>query len=129
MTRVDLKGIAKVHAKGRDYWYAWRGGPRLRGEPGSPEFHASYNEPIENRRTPDISRFRSVVVQYKASKEYANLAASTKRQWAPWLDRIADYFGDLRIPQFDRPQKIRPVIVRWRNQWADTPRTADFGVQ
>jgi hypothetical protein len=40
MVKVDLKGIAKVRAKGRTYYYAWRGGPRLYGEPGSPEFMA-----------------------------------------------------------------------------------------
>jgi integrase len=45
------------------------------------------------------------------------------------LDRISDYFGDLRIAQFDRPEKIRPVIRRWRNQWADKPRTADYAMQ
>jgi hypothetical protein len=42
MVRVDIKGLFKITAKGRVYWYAWRGGPRLSGEPGSPEFHASY---------------------------------------------------------------------------------------
>jgi antitoxin HigA-1 len=42
-----------------------------------------------------------------------------------WLDQIGDYFGELRVAQFDRPEKIRPVIRRWRNQWADKPRTAD----
>jgi integrase len=45
------------------------------------------------------------------------------------LDRIADYFGELRIAQFDRPEKIRPIIRRWRNQWSDRPRTADYGMQ
>ena len=50
MVKVELKGVAKVTAKGRAYWYAWRGGPRLSGEPGSPEFIASYNEAIEQRR-------------------------------------------------------------------------------
>lgn len=45
------------------------------------------------------------------------------------IDRIADYFGDLRIAQFDRPEKIRPVIRRWRNQWVETPRTADYALQ
>ena len=50
MVKVDLKGIKRVSAKGRIYWYAWRGGPRLRGKPGSPEFLASYNEATENRR-------------------------------------------------------------------------------
>jgi integrase len=129
MVKVEVKGIAKVTAKGRAYYYAWRGGPRLRGEPGSPEFMVSYHEAHENRRTPDTGRFRSLVTLYKASKDYENLAQSTKRNWAPWLDRIADHFGDLRVAQFDRPERIRPVIRRWRNQWVDTPRTADYGMQ
>ncbi|UVO29916.1 tyrosine-type recombinase/integrase [Bradyrhizobium arachidis] len=129
MVKVDLKGIAKVKAKGHTYYYAWRGGPRLRGEPGTPEFMASYNEAIEQHRAPDKSRFRFIVADYKASKDYKKLAQSTRDQWGKWLDRIADYFGDLRIAQFDRPEKIRPVIRRWRNQWADTPRTADYALQ
>lgn len=129
MVKVDLKGVAKVTAKGRTYYYAWRGGPRLRGQPGSQEFMASYNEAVESRRTPDTGRFKSLIVLYKASAEYAKLADSTKRNWSPWLDRISDYFGNLRIAQFDRPEKIRKVIRRWRNQWADSPRTADYGMQ
>jgi integrase len=129
MVNIELKGIAKVTAKGRTYWYAWRGGPRLRGEPGSPEFMASYNDAIAERRTPDKSRFRAVVTLYKASAEYAKLADTTKRHWSPWLDRIADYFGELRIAQFDRPDKIRPLIRSWRNQWVNKPRTADFGME
>jgi integrase len=127
--KVELRGVAKVKAKGRIYYYAWRGGPRLRGEPGSPDFHASYNEAIEIRRTPDKNRFRFVVADYKASAEYKKLAESTRTQWGKWLDRIAEYFGDLSIAQFDRPEKIRPVIRRWRSQWAETPRTADYALQ
>ena len=126
--RVDLKGIAKVTAKGHVYYYAWRGGPPLKGEPGTPEFIASYNEAVENRRTPDAGRFRGVVAAYKA-KEYPKLAPSTQKNWGPWLDRVADYFGGLSIRQFDRPEKIRPVIRRWRAQWEDKPRTADYALQ
>jgi integrase len=129
MVRVDLKGVAKVTAKGRTYYYAWRGGPRLLGEPGSPEFITSFNEAYESRRTPDSARFRSLITLYKASNDYKNLEDSTKRNWARWLDRIGEYFGYLSIAQFDRPQKIRPVIVRWRNQCADKPRSADYGMQ
>jgi integrase len=130
MVKVDLKGVAKVTAKGRIYYYAWRGGPRLRGEPGTPEFMASYNEAVESRRMPDSGRFKSLVVLYRASPDYSKkLAESTRKNWSPWLDRIADYFGELRIAQFDRPEKIRPIIRRWRNQWADKPRTADYGMQ
>ena len=105
MVRVELKGIAKVKAKGHTYWYAWRGGPRLHGLPGSPEFIASYNEAIEKRRTPDKGRFRFVVTDYKASADYKKLAQSTRDQWGKWLDQIAEYFGELRILQFDDQRK------------------------
>jgi hypothetical protein len=107
--KVTLRGLNWTKVKGRTYHYAWRGGPRLRGEPGTSEFIASYNEAIESRRTPDTGRFKALVVLYKASNDYKKLADSTRANWAPWLDRIADYFGDLRIKQFDRPEKIRPV--------------------
>jgi len=128
MPRVELKGIAKVTSKGRDYWYAWRGGPRLRGEPGTPEFMASYNEAIESLKATNTDKFHSVVVQYRADA-FKGLAASTRSKWAPWVDRIDEYFGNLRTVQFDRAEKIRPVIIRFRNQWSDKPRTADYGIQ
>jgi integrase len=129
VVRVDLRGIAKVTAKGHVYYYAWRGGPRLRGLPGSLEFMQSYQEAIEDRRATNTDRFRSIITLYKASADYDGLAPSTKVNWSTWLDRIREFFGELRIAQFDRPEKIRPVIRRWRNQWADTPRTADYGMQ
>jgi integrase len=129
VVNIKLKGIAKIKAKGRIYYYAWRGGPRLRGEPGSPEFIASYNEAVESRRAPDTGRFRSIVFLYKRSNDYKNLADSTKANWSACLDRVESHFGELRIAQFDRPEKIRPVIRRWRNRWADTPRTADYHMQ
>ena len=129
MTTIRLKGIASAKAKGKTYYYAWRGGPRLRGTPGSPEFVASYNEAVSEHRAPDTSRFRSLVTLYRASGEYKNLANSTKEKWSPWLDRIAEHFGDLRIAQFDRPEKIRPIIRQWRNRWVDKPRTADYALQ
>lgn len=129
MVKVDLKGIAKVNSKGRDYWYAWRGGPRLKGEPGTPEFIASFNEAVASLAETDDTRFHAVVIAYKASPDFKKLADSTKRNWLRCLDNIAAYFGPLRTAQFDRQDKIRPVIRRWRNQWAMKPRTADYHMQ
>jgi hypothetical protein len=131
VVKVTLKGVHKVTAKGRVYWYAWRGpplGPRLRGDPGSPEFIASYHEAHESLRTPETARFRSLVVLYRAGP-FRNLAPSTQKNWSPWLDRIAGHFGGLRVEQFNRPERIRPIIRQWRSQYAETPRTADFGMQ
>lgn len=129
MVRVEIKGLAKVRSKGRTYWYAWRGGPRLIGAPGTPEFMAAYNRALEEHRSPDQSRFRFIVADYKSSKAFKKLAPSTRAEWSKWLDRIGSHFGDLQIKQFDRTEKIRPIILKWRNRWADTPRTADYGMQ
>lgn len=129
MVEVELKHIHTVTAKGKTYHYAWRGGPRLRGEPGSIEFLKSYNEAIEQRRIPDASKFSAVITLYRASPDYLALAESTRRNWAPWLDRIADHFGGLPIAAFDRPDRIKPSIRRWRGEFASKPRTADYGMQ
>ena len=129
MAVIELKGLHVVKSKGHTYVYAWRGGPRVFGVPGTPEFMASYNEAVENHRLPDKKRFRSVVVRYKASSAYQKLAPSTQRNWGPWLDRISDHFGELHTRQFDRAEKIKPNIRRWRGKYAETPRTADYGMQ
>lgn len=42
MTTVELQGLCQVKAKGRVYWYAWRGGPRIVAPYGTPEFAAEY---------------------------------------------------------------------------------------
>lgn len=129
MATIELKGLHTVTSKGRTYHYAWRGGPRVHGEPGTPEFQLAYNEAVTNHRIPDKKRLRSVIVRYKASPAFQELAASTKKNWLPWLDRIDEYFGKLQTRQFDRPDRVRPLIRRWRGKYAATPRTADYGLQ
>jgi hypothetical protein len=91
--RVRLKGlhfVPKKLADGRvrEYAYAWRGGPRILGQPGSPEFLASYNEAISRRAAPQVGTMRSVLAAYEADVEaFGGLAERTK----------ADYNGKLRL--------------------------------
>ena len=52
--RIRLKGINRATKHLADgsvvvYWYAWRGGPRLIGEPGSAEFIDSYNKAVARK--------------------------------------------------------------------------------
>jgi integrase len=82
---------------------------------------------FRERHIPGHGKFRALVTLYKASADYQNLALSTRRQWGPWIDRIANYF-DLSITAFDNP-KIRPIIRTWRNGYSATPRAADMGMQ
>jgi hypothetical protein len=92
VVKVNLRGVAKARSKGRTYYYAWRGGPRLTGEPGSAEFVASYVEAHENLRKPEPGRFKALVVAYRTSSEFKNLVDSTRVEYARWLDRIVEYF-------------------------------------
>lgn len=129
MAMVELKGLHVVRSGGRVYVYAWRGGPRIEAALGTPAFMAAYNAAIDSRRLPDLVKMHGVIVRYRSSPEFQKLAPSTKRVWARWLDRIADQFGALSAAQFDRPDKIRPVIRKWRATFAHQPRTADYAIQ
>lgn len=129
MVTVELKGLHIVKAKGKTYYYAWRGGPRIKAEPGTPMFQKAYAEAVESARIPDETQFSALITLYKRSDDYTKLAASTKKNWSGWLDRIDKHFGRLKLKLFDRPEKIRPVIRQWRGSYAATPRAADYGMQ
>lgn len=128
MVSIEMKGVHRVRVKDRTYYYAWRGGPRLEGEPGTPEFLQSFHDAKAPQHSLDKRKLSTWIVLYKASGEFRELAERTKKEWLPWLDRIADQFGSLSIRQFDRPQ-IRLRIRAWRDKWRETPRTADFAKQ
>jgi integrase len=130
MAQREVKGLHRVIVKGCEYWYAGRerGAPRIRGEYGTADFWASYDEAIRDRHIPEPGKFRALVTLYKGSTDYEKLAAATKAHWGRWLDRIAEHFGALSIAAFDNP-KVRQIIRQWRNKYASTPRAADMGVQ
>ena len=55
--RVNCKGLNRVNQRLADgtsktFYYAWKSGPLLRGEYGSPEFIASYMEACAQKRAP-----------------------------------------------------------------------------
>lgn len=129
MAVIEIKGLHTVRVGGRTYIYAWRGGPRVKGAPGTPAFLQSYNEAVEAYRLPETGKISSIVRLYRASDDFTDLAETTRRNWVRWLDRIDAYFGSLSVAQFDRPQKIRPVIRKWRDRYSHQPRAADYGMQ
>jgi integrase len=135
MAMVDLAGVYRVKAKGRTYYYAWRGkgAPRLEGEPGSPEFIASLQAAQANRKGGDKAKLSGLCIMFRSSDAWNGrgprpISAKTKASWTTWLDRIQIHFGTLSIAQFDRAD-MRPRIIKWRDSYASTPRAADMGVQ
>jgi integrase len=128
--RVRLKGIYKVSARlatgeTKFYYYAWRNGPRLKGNPGSAEFIQSYTDAHNKRKTPPQGIFFTLISEFKSSGEYGKLAPATKRAYVAYLKMIENEFGDMPIEALSDPS-VRGEFMQWRDKLAGTPRAADY---
>lgn len=128
--RVRLKGLHwtnKRLADGRAvrYYYAWRGGPKLAGEPGSPEFVRQYNEAVNSRKRPAEGLMFTLISEFKASAEFQGRSPSTKRAYHYYFKLIEDEFGDMPIEAIAEVG-ARKEFKRWRDTFASTPRKADY---
>ena len=127
--RIVLKGIHKVRRRLSDdgvaeYHYAWRGGPRLTGKPGSPEYVRSYTDAYDAQRAVSTDTVAGLVASYRASAKYEGLRATTRADYERCLKRIVRDFGDLPTVAAEIP-KSRPIFRKWRDGMKAQPRTAD----
>lgn len=127
MVLVRLKGVHIVRAGKREYHYAWRGGPRLTGEPGSPEYVTAYNDAHAARKAPVTGTFKEVLTAYKASPKFKKLRPATTRDYERYLKLIDARFGSLPKVALDDP-RVRRHFLKWRDEMSDRPRAADMGI-
>jgi integrase len=129
--RVRLKGInskRKRLADGsfRTYYWAWKGGPPLRGEPGTPEFIASYNEAVARRVMPPRGTLLSVLQGYQASDDFLKLAARSRADYVGKIKVIEKTFGDFPLSALT-DKRTRGIFKAWRERLAITSRRqADY---
>jgi integrase len=120
--RMRLKGINSVRkrlADGRHvtYYYAWKGGPKLVGEPGTSEFIASYNEAAARKVVPPRGTLLSVLQGYQASEDFTGLAASTRRSYVALILRIEKEFSDFPLSALT-DRRTRGIFKDWRDRIA-----------
>jgi integrase len=130
--RIRLKGVNSVRKKLATgelvtYRYAWKGGPPLRGQPGTPEFIASYNDAVAQKVTPPRGTLLSVLQQYQSSEAVRGLADSTRRNYVALITRIEKHFGDFPLSALTDPRS-RGIFKAWRDQIAASAgrRQADY---
>ena len=129
--RIRLRGInwkRKRLADGnwKTYYWAWKGGPPLRGEPGTPEFVHSYNEAIATKAAPLQGKLLSVLQAYQASGEFNGLAARTRFDYVEKIKIIEAKFGDFPTSGLT-DRRTRGIFMAWRDQLATTSRRqADY---
>jgi integrase len=130
--RVRLRGINSKRKKLADgsfrtYYWAWKGGPPLQGEPGTPEFIASYNEAVTRKATPPSGALLALLFQFQDSAEFQfGISPRTRRDYIKQIKRIEKAFGDFPIKALDDP-RATSVFLEWRDQLAQTSlRQADY---
>jgi hypothetical protein len=130
--RVQLKGINSHTAKladgtTRTYWYAWKGGPRLQGEPGTPEFIASYNEAVAQKIKPASGRLFSLLQAYQASEDFRQLAPRTQDDYKRIIRKeIEPEFIDFPLSGLT-DRRTRGIFMEWRDKLAlKSRRQADY---
>ena len=130
--RIRLKGINSKRKRLADgsfktYYYAWKGGPSLRGEPGSPEFVASYNEAVAKKVAPPTGVLLALLFRFQESAEFQfGISPRTRRDYINQVKRIERAFGDFPIKALDDPRS-RSVFLEWRDKLAQTSlRQADY---
>jgi len=130
--RVRLKGInskRKTLADGsiRTYYWAWKGGPPLRGEPGTPEFIASYNEAVAQKVTSRTGLLLALLFRFQESAEFQfGISPRTRRDYIKQIKRIEKAFGDFPIKALDDP-RATSIFLEWRDRLAQTSlRQADY---
>jgi integrase len=129
--RVRLKGINSITKRLADgrmetYCYAWKGGPRLPGKPGSPEFVAAFNEAVARKVTPPAGVLFGVLQGYQASEDFRGLAPRTRKDYANKIKLIERKFGTFPLSALD-DRRTRGVFMEWRDELAATSRRqADY---
>jgi integrase len=129
--RVRLKGINRITKRladgtRRTYYYAWRGGPPLRGEEGTAEFHASYNEAAARKVVPPRGTLLSLLQAYQASEDFTGLAEATRHGYVGRIRAIETEFADFPLSGLT-DRRARRLFLEWRDRLAATSRRqADY---
>lgn len=129
--RVRLKGINRVTKRLADgtkvtYFYAWKGGPRLDGAPGTPEFHASYNAAAATRRAAPEGQLQSVLDKFQRSSDFLDLAEKTRSDYKKHIRAIESEYGDFPLGALS-DRRTRGEFLAWRDRIGVTSRRqADY---
>jgi integrase len=129
--RIEAKGVHWTTATLADgtkkiYWYAWKNGPRLVGDYGSPEFIASFNAAAATKVAPPEGRLLALLQSYQKSQDFLGLRERTRADYVKHIAKIEQKFRDAPLKALSDP-RTRGVFLDWRDELALTSkRQADY---
>ena len=130
---VRLMGVHKVKATLSDgtkrvYYYAWRGGPRMKTDPRDErKFTEEWVSLTRHRPDPPYKgHFAEVIRAYLKSPWYTTKKPSTREGYDFAIRAIETEFYDLPLKAFGN-KGMRRELIGWRDRIAEThPRKADL---
>jgi integrase len=131
--RVVLKGIHKTTKRLADgsrraYYYLGKNGPRLEGEPGTPEFIASYNAAAEQKVAMPGDVLLSILRDFQNSTAFTDKTERTRDDYRGIIAKIEKQFGDFPLAGINKePAEARGAFLDWRDELAKkSRRQADY---
>jgi integrase len=101
----------------------------LRGEPGTAQFHASYNEAVARKATGPQGTILSLLDGYQQSTAFIDLRERTKADYKQKITQIEERFADFPLAALS-DRRTRGIFMTWRDQIAvKSRRQADYAWQ
>lgn len=137
-----LPGVHKVRVKlaggVAEYWYAWRGGPRILAckaattdelatliERKAAAAAVQYTALVKPK--PSTEYLSGLIAAYLAHPAYTGLGDRTKADMSRYLGFVRTSIGDMPVEAL-KSDGARKVLLDWRDSFAENARTADFRV-
>jgi hypothetical protein len=99
----------------------WKGGPRLQGEPGTPEFIASYNKAAAQKVRAPEGRLLSLLQAYQASDDFRQLAPRTRDDYAGIIEKVIEpEYSDLPLSGLADKRTIQNGLPSRYSGWRTT---------
>ncbi|OHV26238.1 integrase [Rhizobium sp. RMa-01] len=111
--------VKKILASGKEvtYYYAFKGGPRLPGKPGDPEFDEAYNAAHARKVQPAAGTLQSIIDGYQRSSVFDDKAARTQRDYIKKIKQIERDFGTFPIAALS-DRRTRAIFIDKRDEYA-----------
>src|SRR5690606_36926954 len=115
----------------KTYYYAWRGGPRIKAKPGTNAFVQEFARLTRDRdkeRKAKEETLGWLNEQYLASADYQSLKPKTRHDYQRIIGVLKVKWGSLPLLALET-KGARTLFVNWRDEMRDTPRSADMHIE
>ena len=99
----------------------------MRGEPGTPEFIAGYNEAAARKVVPVQGTLQSLIDHFQSTTEFTkDISERTRSDYVKQINIIEQKFGDFPLRALSDP-RTRGIFKEWRDKLATkSVRQADY---